>query len=196
MTLDEIIRNCQRAVGADDDGKPGIDTWTRIHTKLIGVKSNADPVEISGKVDARSEKNIATLHPKVQPYARALIQKAASKGWKFVITSGLRTYAEQDALFNQRPQVTKARGGYSNHNFGLAFDVTLFSAGEPVWHSSLYDALVVIATELGLEWGGSWKSFKDKPHYQLRPAWAAGMSESVMLTELRRRKAAGRDFFG
>lgn len=196
MTLDQIIRECQRAVGADIDGKPGIQTWTRIHDRLIGAKSNADPVEVTGKVDARSEKNIATLHPKVQPYARALIQKAAAKGWKFVITSGLRTYAEQDALFNKRPQVTKARGGFSNHNFGLAFDVTLFSGSKPVWDSPLYDAVVVIATELGLEWGGSWKSFKDKPHYQLRPTWAAGMSEGVMLTELRRRKAAGRDFFG
>lgn len=202
MTLDQIIRDCQRAVGADDDGKPGIDTWTRIHNKLVGVKSNADPVEVDGKVDARSEKNIATLHPKVQPYARALIQKAAAKGWKFVVTSGLRTYAEQDAIYaigrttqlNESPK-TQARGGFSNHNFGIAFDVTLFNGSQPVWDSPLYDALAVIATELGLEWGGSWKSFKDKPHYQLRPAWAAGMSESVMLTELRRRNAQGRDLF-
>jgi peptidoglycan L-alanyl-D-glutamate endopeptidase CwlK len=195
VTLDQIIRECQRAVGADDDGRPGIDTWTRIHHRLIGSKSNADPVTLDGKVDARSEKNIATLHPKVQPYARALIQKAAAKGWKFIITSGTRTYAEQDALYRQRPQVTKARGGHSNHNFGIAFDVTLFNGSQPVWSSPLYDALAVIATDLGLEWGGSWKSFKDKPHYQLRPSWASGMSESVMLTELRRRKAAGRDFF-
>jgi len=196
MTLDQIIRECQRAVEADDDGKPGIDTWTRIHNKLVGVKSNADPVEVDGKVDARSEKNIAELHPKVQPYARALIQKAAANGWKFVITSGLRTYAEQDALYRQRPQVTKARGGYSNHNFSLAFDVTLFSGAKPVWNSPLYKALGALGQEIGLDWGGSWASFKDEPHYQLRPSWAAGMSESVMLNELRRRKAAGRDFFG
>lgn len=201
MTLDQIICECQRAVGADDDGKPGIDTWTRIHTKLIGVKSNADPVEVDGKVDARSEKNIATLHPKVQPYARALIQKAAAKGWKFVITSGSRTYAEQDELYAQSrtkpgPKVTNARGGYSNHNFGIAFDVTLFSGKTPVWESPLYTSIAVIAEDMGLDWGGRWTNPVDKPHYQLRPAWAAGMSESVMLTELRRRKATGLDFFG
>lgn len=201
MTLDQIIRECQRAVGADIDGKPGIQTWTRIHDRLIGAKSNADPVEVTGKVDARSEKNIATLHPKVQPYARALIQKAAEKGWKFVITSGLRTYAEQDALYAQSrtktgPKVTDARGGFSNHNFGLAFDVTLFSGSKPVWDSPLYKALGALGQEIGLDWGGAWVSFKDEPHYQLRPTWAAGMSEGVMLTELRRRKAAGRDFFG
>ncbi len=203
MTLDQIIRECQRAVGADDDGKPGIDTWTRIHNKLVGVRSNADPVEVDGKVDARSEKNIATLHPKVQPYARALIQKAAAKGWKFVITGGSRTYAEQDAIYaigrttqlNEAPK-TKARGGYSNHNFSLAFDVTLFSGAKPVWNSPLYKALGALGQEIGIDWGGSWASSKDEPHYQLRPSWAAGMSESVMLNELRRRKAAGRDFFG
>lgn len=195
MTLDQIIRECQRSVGADDDGKPGIDTWTRIYNKLVGEQIDSDPVIVSGKIDARSEKNIATLHPKVRPYARALIQKAAANGWKFVITSGLRTYAEQDALYRKRPQVTKARGGYSNHNFGLAFDVTLFNGSQPVWDSPLYDALAALGAEMGLDCGAYWKSFKDKPHYQLRPAWAAGMSESVMLTELRRRKQNGRDFF-
>lgn len=195
MTLDQIIRECQRAVGADDDGKPGIQTWTRLHDRLVGSKSNADPVAVDGTVDARSEKNIATLHPKVQPYARALIQKAAAKGWKFIITSGLRTYAEQDALYAKRPKVTNARGGYSNHNFGLAFDVTLFSGSQPVWESPLYKALGALGQDLGLEWGGSWTSIKDEPHFQLRPAWAAGMSEGVMLTELRRRKAKGVDAF-
>lgn len=172
MTLDEIIRDCQRAVGADDDGKPGIDTWTRIHTKLIGVKSNADPVEISGKVDARSEKNIATLHPKVQPYARALIQKAAAKGWKFVITSGLRTYAEQDALYAKGrtaagPKVTNAKAGSSWHNHGCSFDVTLFNGSIPVWESPLYTAIGAIGEDIGLEWGGRWKNPVDYPHFQM-----------------------------
>lgn len=32
----------------------------------------------------------------------------------------LRTFAEQDALFNAKPQVTKAKGGQSYHNYGLA----------------------------------------------------------------------------
>ena len=37
----------------------------------------------------------------------------------------LRTFAEQDALYNAKPQVTKAKGGQSYHNYGLAVDIVL-----------------------------------------------------------------------
>src|ERR1700704_435919 len=84
-------------------------------------------------VDERSEKNIRTLRPEVQPLARKLIETAVEQGINAKVISGLRTYAEQDALYAQGrtqsgPKVTKARGGYSWHNFGMAFDVGIFSA--------------------------------------------------------------------
>jgi peptidoglycan L-alanyl-D-glutamate endopeptidase CwlK len=46
--------------------------------------------------------------------------------------------------------------------------------------------------ELGLEWGGSWKTIVDQPHFQLRPTWASNLSEKDMLAELRNRKASGK----
>jgi len=145
-------------------------------------------------VDARSEKNIATLHRKVQPVARQLVKDAAKSGINIIITSGTRTYDEQDALF-RKGNVTKARGGYSNHNFGLAFDVTIFKGATPVWDSPQYKTVGQIGKALGLEWGGDWKSFVDEPHFQLRPTWASSMSESQMLSELRRRHDVGQDAF-
>ena len=42
--------------------------------------------------------------------------------------------------------------------------------------------------DLGLEWGGNWRTIVDQPHFQLRPKWAGDMKESVMLAELRARK--------
>ncbi|MEZ5386470.1 MAG: M15 family metallopeptidase [Prosthecobacter sp.] len=210
MTLPEIIREVQAELKKTQpslavDGKAGPQTWGAIYDRIVGGAGTgalpAPGIQVDDTpVDARSEKNIATLHPRVQPLARSLILRAMERGWNFKITSALRTYAEQDALYAQdrtKPgkRVTNARGGYSNHNFGLAFDVTLFNGSQPVWDSPLYKALAVIGQELGLEWGGNWKSPVDEPHYQLRPAWAAGMKESVMLTELRRRKAAVRDFY-
>jgi peptidoglycan L-alanyl-D-glutamate endopeptidase CwlK len=142
---------------------------------------------------------IATLHPKVQPYARALVLKAASAGITIKIISGLRTYAEQDALYAQgrtKPGniVTRVKGGYSNHNFGVAFDVGVFDGPKYVPESPRYKAVGAIGLDLGLEWGGNWKDFKDEPHFQLRPKWAAG-SEKDMLAELRTRKAAGKDLY-
>jgi len=49
--------------------------------------------------------------------------------------------------------------------------------------------------ELGLEWGGNWTSIVDQPHFQLRPAWAADLSERDMLAELRDRQSRGAPVF-
>lgn len=85
------------------------------------------------------------------------------------------------------PIVTKARGGESTHNFGIAFDIGVFEGTKYLPESSRYMAVGALGIELGLEWGGSWESFVDKPHFQLRPLWAAEWSETRMLAELRER---------
>lgn len=143
-------------------------------------------------IDARSAQNIATLLEPVQVLAKRLIKECARQGIFIQVTSGTRTYAEQDALFAQGG-VTKARGGYSNHNFGLAFDVTIDQFPDPklqpVWESPLYKKIGAIGKSLGLSWGGDWTSIVDEPHFELRPGWAKGMSESTMITALRARKA-------
>lgn len=151
-------------------------------------------------VDARSERFIATLLPQVQPLARALVQKAALSGICIKIICGFRTYAEQDALYAQGRTVpgntvTKARGGFSNHNFGIAFDIGVFEGKKYLGDSPKYRAVGVIGTDLGLEWGGNWKKFVDQPHFQLRPAWASKMKESEMLAELRHRVVVGMPVF-
>jgi peptidoglycan L-alanyl-D-glutamate endopeptidase CwlK len=207
MQIEAAIREIQTTLGITADGKPGPLTWEAIHKRIcpsgirwpVGVVNPAHVVT-GGTVDPRSEKNIATLHPRVQPYARSFIQKAAAAGITIKIISGLRTYADQNALYTQGRTapgaiVTNARGGYSNHNFGLAFDIGIFSGSKYLEESPLYAAVAPIALDLGLEWGGNWKTLQDLPHYQLRPAWAQSMTETSMLTELRRRKADGRDFF-
>lgn len=151
-------------------------------------------------VDPRSEKVIATLRPEVRPFARALVHRAAEEGIKVKIISGLRTYAEQDKLYAQgrtKPGkiVTNARGGYSNHNFGIAFDVGVFEASKYLEESPLYHKVGAIGIDLGLNWGGSWKSFSDDAHFELRPVWAANLSEKAMLTELRVRNRSKKEIY-
>ena len=156
-------------------------------------RASSTPDEALGEVDERSERNIATLHPKVRGAARSLVWSAAKAGILIRIISGTRTYAEQDALFLKRPKVTNARGGYSNHNFGIAFDIGVFNNTQYVPESPHYKTVGKIGKDLGFEWGGDWSSFKDEPHFQMRPPWAKGLSESAILTKLRNRKAAGMD---
>lgn len=144
-------------------------------------------------VDERSEKNIATLHTDLQPIARDFVNKAKTElNIVCKITSGTRTYAEQDALFKQG-NVTRSRGGYSNHNFGVAFDVTIFEDGQPKYESPQYRELGKLGKSLGLSWGGDWKSFQDEPHFELRPEWASNLSEKDMLAEFRNRVAQNKD---
>lgn len=197
MSTETLIREVQAALGIEVDGRAGPQTWTAIHNRIVKPKRRNDiDSAFATPVDARSEVVIATLLPEVAPYARSLVQRVAAVGITIKLISGLRSYAEQDALYAQGrsapgPIVTRARGGHSNHNFGIAFDIGVFEGTRYLGDSPKYRAVGVLGVELGLEWGGNWRTIVDLPHYQLRPAWAGTMSERDMLAELRRRVAAG-----
>jgi peptidoglycan L-alanyl-D-glutamate endopeptidase CwlK len=144
-------------------------------------------------VDERSEKNIATLMPEVRPLARKLIETAVERGINVKVISGSRSYEEQNELYAQgrtKPGnvVTKAKGGYSWHNFGLAFDVGIFSPDSKKYYgeSEAYDEVGKIGEVLGLEWGGTWKSFPDSPHFQYNP-------KKYTLAQMRQRTEEGLD---
>ena len=208
MDLSEIISAVQKALGVEVDGTPGPETWNAIYNRICRGKAGplrktsvAQPAAVRAgardHVDDRSEKAIATLLPQVQPYARALVKKAAQHGITIKVIAGTRTYEEQDELFAQgrtKPGriVTNARGGFSNHNFGIAFDVGAFEGASYLDESPKYKAVGALGMDLGLEWGGNWKTFVDEPHFQLRPKWAGDMKESVILGELRARKDSGK----
>lgn len=195
MNITEIIEQVQRSLGfqpSDIDGKAGPQTWQAILARIgptVSVPVGAT-VSDSDRVDDRSEANIATLRTHVQPYARALVHKAAAVGLTIKIISGTRNTEEQNALYAQGRTVagsivTNARFGYSNHNFGIAFDIGLFQGSKYIPESPAYKAIAALGRDMGLEWGGDWKTIDDEPHFQLRPSWAKDMTESAMLAELR-----------
>ena len=191
MTIDDMIRETQTTLGLEPDGHAGPATWTAIHRALVKPPAaTAGLADGIAPADPRSEAVIATLLPEVRPYARALVERAHQAGITIKVISGLRTYAEQDALFAQGRTagghvVTNARGGESNHNFGIAFDIGVFEGGVYLDSSPKYKAVGVLGQQLGLEWGGNWTTIHDEPHFQLRPGWAKGISESAMLARLR-----------
>ena len=147
--------------------------------------------------DERTERNISTLHPAVQPRAREFmllaLALAAKHGVIVRIISGLRSYAEQDALYAkgrtaQGPKVTNARAGHSNHNFGTAWDIGLFKGKTYLTDSPIYTEIGQAARSLGLTWGGDFRSFPDTPHYEVPTGHT--------LAQMRQRVAAGKDIFG
>jgi peptidoglycan L-alanyl-D-glutamate endopeptidase CwlK len=127
-----------------------------------------------GAFDPRTERNIISLIPAAQIKAREFMAAVAGQPLTYRILSGTRTFAEQDALFKKKPKVTNAKGGQSNHNFGIAWDVGIFENGKYFTGATKKEdkayadlGALIKSKVAGLEWGGDWKSFKDKPHYQL-----------------------------
>jgi peptidoglycan L-alanyl-D-glutamate endopeptidase CwlK len=125
-------------------------------------------------VNNASENRLKKIHPELASRIRAVVASLAQAGINIEVVQGLRTFAEQDELFKQGRTkkglvVTNARGGQSNHNYGLAVDVVPFVNGKPNWNApnSVWMAIGHEGGKLGLEWGGSWKKFIDKPHLQL-----------------------------
>ncbi|CAH0305470.1 peptidoglycan-binding protein [Priestia megaterium] len=123
---------------------------------------------------AKAEDRLSKIHPTLADKARQLIAKAHEEGIDLVVTQGLRTIAEQNALYAQGRTapgkiVTKAKGGSSYHNFGLAFDIAVRKEnGEIDWDSTkLYSRVGQLGKSIGLEWGGDFKSIRDTPHFQL-----------------------------
>jgi len=202
MRIEEMIAAIQKELDIDVDGKAGPQTWGAIYSRLVTKKiAGKSPSEAISGIDSRSEKHISSLWPEVRSMARALVQKAALSGIRIKVTSGLRTYAEQDALYAQgrsKPGniVTNVRGGYSSHNFGIAFDVAVFEGNKYLPQSIKYKAVGVLGNDLGLEWGGNWKTIVDQPHFQLRPAWALDLNEKQMLAELRSRQQTEAPVYG
>ena len=46
-------------------------------------------------------------------------------------------------------------------NFGIAFDIGVFEGSQYLGESSKYQAVGVLGMDLGLEWGGNWKTIVD-----------------------------------
>jgi len=130
--------------------------------------------QAEGTFDPRTETAIHGLQLAAQPLARRSLNAIRASGRNVRLISGTRSYGEQNALFrkgrfgNPGPRVTNAHGGQSWHNFGLAWDIGLFSdAGAYLAEVQPYVAAAAFGRIAGLEWGGDWHSFPNAPHYQL-----------------------------
>lgn len=103
-----------------------------------------------------------------------IIEQAYKEGIYVLITDGYRSKAEQDALYAQgrtKPGkiVTNAKGGQSNHNFGIAVDFCLTNEKGTIANytvNSDWRRVAAIAKSKGFEWGGDWKGFVDNPHLE------------------------------
>lgn len=139
---------------------------------------------------------LATTIPVLALRGEMLINRLADMGLSFGAFAGLRLFEVQRALYAQGRETLATVNGYRSaanlhalrvdaenhivtykrigfHNYGLALDMVEDGDAQRAgiqwsWKSNKnYLAIGPLATKLGLDYGGFWKSFKDYPHVQL-----------------------------
>lgn len=131
-------------------------------------------------MDSISEARLKEVHPTLAERVRQMAQMLEGENIHIRVVQGLRSWAEQQALYNEGRDadgtvvdkskvVTNARPGTSWHNFGLAVDVAPFNGGIPDWNSNhpAWKRIVSIGESVGLVSGSGWRTFPDWPHLQM-----------------------------
>lgn len=143
------------------------------------------PAELFKRID------LDKLYPPFRAVMLEVIARCNARGAVYFATHGFRTFAEQHEL-NRLHILGKggraAPGGFSAHNYGLAFDFCADSDRNPLnglqpdWKDPAYDVLGEEAKKAGLAWGAS---FGDKPHVGL-PGFERGSQLGPLLPVLQK----------
>lgn len=119
-----------------------------------------------------SSRDVNDLDIETSKRCRQFIDECKKQKIDVIITSTYRDIQSQDNLYAQGRAipgkiVTNARGGYSCHNFGCAFDFCPIVNGKAQWNNlETFKKCGEIGKSLGLEWAGDWRSFKELAHFQ------------------------------
>ncbi len=138
-------------------------------------------------------RSIKELLPVVEVKCEQFIANCKAEAIDIIVTGTYRSLEEQNAEYAigrtidiDKPIVTHAKGGQSLHNWGVAFDICPVVRGKVVYDDNiLWEKIARIGKELGLEWGGDWTIFPDKPHFQytLGYTWQDFLAGTVDLTK-------------
>lgn len=146
---------------------------------------------MAGLLEVNKSDKISLLHPELKKLCEKFLIECEKKGIKVIIYSTLRSREEQEALYLQgRASVdivnlARKKAGLkpiterenkivtylkdSPHCYGLAFDFVPIVNGKAEWNNEkLWSLCGEIAEKLGLDWGGRWQNFPDKPHVQIK----------------------------
>lgn len=116
--------------------------------------------------------------PEVKELEEKFLKLCQEQGLDVKIVCDIRTVEEQNRLYAQGRNgdvvvdsskiVTRAKGSdfASYHQWGLAFDFCHRTQGYNV-DDSFWSTVGAVGKSIGLEWGGDWTSFVDRPHLQL-----------------------------
>jgi hypothetical protein len=117
--------------------------------------------------------DLDALHPYFKEKITKLISTCKKRGIELAIVESYRTVAKQNEYKAMGKKYTRATGGHSKHQYGLAIDVVPVIDSVAQWDNArLWKKIGAIGEQLGLRWGGRWRTLYDPGHFE----WSGGLS--------------------
>lgn len=120
----------------------------------------------------QSKKKLETCHADLQRLCNELIKEI-----DFIIICGARTLEDQQKAYNEGFSKIDGIKKKSMHQISkdrpksLAVDMLPYPLNwnDAKGHKEFADKVLKKAADLGIKivWGGNWKTFKDRPHFEL-----------------------------
>lgn len=120
--------------------------------------------------------DLTLLHPRFAEKLKELDRYCSSNNMNLEFSTGYRSIEEQNKLYAQGrtepgQKVTNAKGGYSQHNYGIAADFFKNVKNHAYDDADFFEKVGAQAKSIGLAWGGDWTQ-PDRPHLYL-PDWGS-----------------------
>lgn len=117
-------------------------------------------------------RDISELTPAAQTACRLFMERCAKAGYDIFITETYRSQERQDYLYT----LGRVRSGNivtwthnSRHTSRRAWDIAC--RGGDLYNAAVLAGCGRVAAELGITWGGTWKSSPDMPHFEVSSDW-------------------------
>jgi len=156
---------------------PTLEPYLEVFSNSITTNFN-----VASGTQLTPDEAVQFIHPKARAplklFLQNLLKDSKLKGSKILLTSSLRTFAQQAKL--RRENSENAKAGRSKHNYGCAFDVNIFDqktgrvvAGKTVVGTE--ENIRATWTKLGIPeiairsgvptWGANFKNYFDPVHF-------------------------------
>lgn len=119
----------------------------------------------------RHSRDIDDLRADVAANCRVLLALAEKQGLRALVTETVRD-AEYQKMLAKKGYAAAGAVTPSFHadHAGLAFDICKNEAGHEYDDPAFFVKMGELGKKVGFSWGGDWRSFPDRPHFQ----WDAG----------------------
>ena len=131
----------------------------------------------------RHSRDIGDLRADVAENCRALLALAEKRGLRALVTETVRDDAYQKMLA-EKGYAAKGAVTPSFHaeHAGLAFDICKNEKGHEYDDPVFFERMGALGKKVGFSWGGDWKSFPDRLHFQ----WDANGAYTGAMVRARR----------